>query len=114
MEYKLQLKTEEWKIKRFSILKRDNFKCKKCGEKNNLHVHHKFYEKGLKAWEYENEVLITLCFECHAKEHEKKPIAKFYNQNKTSKSKTQKRKNKIKLQIKKSRKDQENYKNFGF
>ena len=50
MEYKLQLKTEEWKIKRFSILKRDNFKCKKCGEKNNLHVHHKFYEKGLKPW----------------------------------------------------------------
>lgn len=114
MNYVSQLKTEEWKIKRNLILKRDQFKCKNCGSSENLHIHHKVYEKGLKAWEAKNENLITLCSECHAKEHDKKPISSFYNTKKVSKSKLQNRNNKIKLQMKKSRKDQNNFNNFGF
>lgn len=114
MNYKDQLKTKEWKLKRNLILKRDNFKCKNCSSEDNLHVHHQVYEKGLKAWEAKNENLITLCSECHAKEHDKKPISSFYNNKKISKSKLQKSNNKLKLQMKKSRKDQDNYKNFGY
>lgn len=30
-----------------------------------LHVHHKQYIKGLKAWEYEDRYLVTLCDRCH-------------------------------------------------
>lgn len=30
-----------------------------------LHVHHKYYQQGLLAWEYPPEALITLCWDCH-------------------------------------------------
>jgi 5-methylcytosine-specific restriction endonuclease McrA len=35
----------------------------------DLNIHHKYYQKGKKAWEYENEALITLCSMCHKVEH---------------------------------------------
>lgn len=42
----------------------DVFFCK------DLHVHHKYYQKGLLPWEYPNEALTTLCWHCHEKLHE--------------------------------------------
>lgn len=36
-----------------------------------LNVHHKYYVEGKKPWEYSNDVLITLCTNCHEKVHEK-------------------------------------------
>lgn len=114
MKYKLQLLTEEWKIKRLSILQRDKFKCRKCGSKNKLHVHHKIYEKGLMAWEAENKNLITLCFLCHEAEHAKKPISSFFIKKiKTKNTKIDKLKNKINLEMKKSRIQQLKYNDFG-
>jgi 5-methylcytosine-specific restriction endonuclease McrA len=104
MNYKNQLLTKNWKQKRLIILKRDNFKCKKCNSTNNLHVHHLVYEKNLKAWEAKNENLITLCNICHAKEHDKKPISSFFN--KKHKIKVDKKKSKILHEIRKSRKEQ--------
>jgi len=114
MDYKLQLKTEKWKLKRKFILKRDKFKCKKCGSKDSLHVHHKIYEKGLMAWESKNENLITLCSECHAKEHNKKPISSFLKVKKVSQSKNAIKKREIKSQMNASRKEQERYNKFGY
>lgn len=35
----------------------------------DLNIHHKYYQKGKKAWEYENDALITLCRKCHHTEH---------------------------------------------
>lgn len=35
-----------------------------------LHVHHKYYKLGLKPWEYPDEALISLCWQCHMKLHE--------------------------------------------
>lgn len=35
-----------------------------------LFVHHKYYVKGLKPWECENEALVTLCQKCHKQEHQ--------------------------------------------
>ena len=37
-----------------------------------LNVHHKYYVNGLKPWEYDNDALITLCQDCHMKEHQTK------------------------------------------
>ena len=68
-EYAQQLKSPEWKAKRLEILKRDDYKCAKCGETKKLHVHHLSYTRGCNAWEYPNEQLITLCKGCHSEEH---------------------------------------------
>lgn len=43
----------------------------------NLHVHHKYYRKGLLAWEYPDEALITLCWDCHEALHENSVISEF-------------------------------------
>lgn len=69
LTYKQQLATKEWADKRLEILSRDKFTCTKCGCKKKLQVHHKFYINGKKAWEYKNKALVTLCSECHKKEH---------------------------------------------
>lgn len=70
MNYKEQLQTPQWKEKRLSIMKRDNFACCQCASKKHLQVHHKKYINGAKAWEIDNKHLITLCKKCHEKEHE--------------------------------------------
>jgi len=37
-----------------------------CGAtEKTLHVHHKYYEKGLKPWEYPDTSLHCLCADCH-------------------------------------------------
>lgn len=35
-----------------------------------LSVHHKYYQEGLMAWEYPDEALLTLCWDCHTELHE--------------------------------------------
>lgn len=34
-----------------------------------LHVHHKYYIEDRNPWEYDDDALITLCSDCHAKVH---------------------------------------------
>jgi len=51
-------------------MERDGFQCALCmDDKSTLHVHHKKYIYGRKPWEYKNEALVTLCENCHKKEH---------------------------------------------
>jgi hypothetical protein len=40
----------------------------------DLNIHHKFYINNKKAWEYDNDALITLCESCHEEEHNTKEI----------------------------------------
>lgn len=69
MTYQEKLKDPRWQKKRLEILDRDGWECKECGnDKKTLHIHHKFYEKGKDPWEYENDMLVTLCGECHEEE----------------------------------------------
>ena len=35
-----------------------------------LHVHHNYYVRNRKPWEYENDALKTVCHNCHQKIHE--------------------------------------------
>ncbi len=60
------LKHPLWQEKRLRIMERDMFHCVSCGSKDKtLNVHHGFYSKGKKPWEYPNESLFTLCEDCH-------------------------------------------------
>lgn len=60
------LKHPKWQEKRLRIMERAGFECEECGDKNTtLNVHHSFYEKGLKPWEYPDDSLHCLCEPCH-------------------------------------------------
>lgn len=64
--YAEKLKDPRWQQTRLRIMERDGFACVKCGSKTEtLHVHHGGYERGLDPWEYDPEVLWTLCEPCH-------------------------------------------------
>lgn len=39
-----------------------------------LNIHHKFYISGNLAWQYQNEALVTLCYDCHKEVHQKHKI----------------------------------------
>ena len=73
MDYKEQLKHPKWQKKRLEIMQRDGFKCRCCHnlKEDQLNVHHIIYDKEYKfVWEYPNELLITVCSDCHKGEHE--------------------------------------------
>jgi len=61
-----------WKELAKTILKKDNYKCQNCGDKNKLVIHH------IKKWScypelrFEVNNLITLCENCHKLKHKKK------------------------------------------
>lgn len=55
-----------WQRKRLEILQAADFRCVDCGSaEKTLHVHHMYYEKGRKPWEYEIWTLRCLCEDCH-------------------------------------------------
>lgn len=69
-KYSEQIKSPKWQKRRLEILNRDNFTCQICGcTERTLHVHHTIYIPGRKVWEYKDNQLITLCEDCHQKEH---------------------------------------------
>ncbi len=60
--YRQKLLDPRWQKKRLEILNRDEFACRKCGDKEStLHVHHFWYENDKEPWEIEDGALITLC-----------------------------------------------------
>jgi len=69
LTYQEQLKDPLWKQKREFIIEQRNTKCERCGDSENLQVHHKKYIKDRCAWEYDDELLECLCGSCHMKEH---------------------------------------------
>lgn len=68
--YASKLLDSRWQKKRLDILNRDGFTCQKCfttDTTKTLHIHHKMYE-SYNPWETCNELLVTLCHECHGEE----------------------------------------------
>lgn len=62
------LKDPRWQRKRLEIMERDEFACQDCDARDKtLNVHHTYYAKGRKPWEYEDDSLRTLCEDCHAR-----------------------------------------------
>ncbi len=64
--YHQKLKNPRWQKRRLQIMERDDFACRHCDSKDTtLNVHHAYYEKGKDPWDYEDEMLFTLCEACH-------------------------------------------------
>lgn len=61
-EYKEYLKSPEWKVKREKVLKRDNYICQGCLEKEATQVHHLSYKHIKNEPLFE---LVSICKECH-------------------------------------------------
>jgi 5-methylcytosine-specific restriction endonuclease McrA len=82
--YSELLQMEQWQEKRKSILLRDDNKCRNCGTRNQLQVHHRQYHINSKTgaklnpWQYHSRYLITLCKSCHEIGHKHFNIQTFY------------------------------------
>jgi 5-methylcytosine-specific restriction endonuclease McrA len=62
------LRDPRWQRKRLEVMQREDFTCQNCGAKNQtLNVHHRYYAKGMKPWEYDDDTLHCLCEPCHEK-----------------------------------------------
>ena len=84
--YQEQLKNAQWQAMRLKVLDRDRWTCQLCCQSAciehdhskpvrldpettlTFHVHHTFYRRGRKPWEYPLESLIAVCSECHESE----------------------------------------------
>lgn len=68
-EFAAKFKDPRWQRVRLQVMERDQFMCRKCGDKDStLNVHHCFYEWGNDPWDYPIPSLITLCEGCHEAE----------------------------------------------
>lgn len=71
MNYSDLLKSPKWQKKRLEILHFYDFQCRVCYDRESeLHVHHKYYTKGKKPWEYDDDCYVVLCDKCHKNVHE--------------------------------------------
>lgn len=71
------LRHPEWQKKRLVVMQAAGFECAHCGAKDiTLNVHHRYYLKGRKPWEYPDEHLDCLCEQCHEAEHMLRDIIK--------------------------------------
>jgi 5-methylcytosine-specific restriction endonuclease McrA len=68
------LKSDEWKRKRYVVLKRDGWKCVYCGARATQ-VHHKQYAKKNIGKE-PTKWLVSICKSCHESKHRYKPTPK--------------------------------------
>lgn len=74
-EYRAYLSTVRWRTIRTIRRAMDGQKCCMCGGKKRLEVHHKSYRNrgigGMSGMMAEIADCITLCHNCHKKEHGK-------------------------------------------
>lgn len=73
--YKELLKDPLWVKKAHEIRHLDDCECIDCGvqyigNEDKLDVHHTYYDFSKNIYDYDNKNLITLCHNCHTKEHE--------------------------------------------
>jgi hypothetical protein len=72
VSYSDLLRDPRWQKKRLEVLERENFACEQCEDASTeLHVHHTYYAKGRKPWEYDAADLRCLCKPCHERVTEK-------------------------------------------
>lgn len=67
--YRQCLRDYRWKERRKEIMRREGFRCRRCGAKGRLNVHHRWYIYGRMPWQYPDRCLITLCEKCHRHVH---------------------------------------------
>ena len=73
--YSEKLKDPRWQRKRLSIFERDEWKCRDCQSADGqLNVHHCGYVRN--PWDAPDEILMTLCNQCHSDRQEKEDDAR--------------------------------------
>lgn len=73
-EYSELLRDPRWQRLRLQVFERDKWTCQKCGETTRtLAVHHKWYTRDKKPWEYDLDALVTVCEDCHQEEYKLRP-----------------------------------------
>ena len=71
LTYAEKLRDPRWQKRRLEILERDNWSCQQCFDtESTLAVHHRKYLTNVEPWDYPDELLITLCEDCHKAERE--------------------------------------------
>jgi len=59
-----------WQMMRLHVFQRDNYTCVDCGSiDKTLHAHHLKYIRDKYVWEVPHWYIVTLCEDCHSKEH---------------------------------------------
>ena len=66
---RLRLDATSYRELQRQVLRRDGWRCQFCGSMQNLQVHHLKFRSQSGGDEEQN--LITLCAECHARAHRK-------------------------------------------
>ena len=64
-----RLERQDYQELREQVLRRDGWRCQRCGSMTNLEVHHKQFRSHCGNDDERN--LITLCFDCHGPIHGK-------------------------------------------
>lgn len=61
-----QLQDPRWQKRRLELFEDRGWQCECCGEKTKqLHVHHRYYRRGMMAWDYPLSALNAFCEDCH-------------------------------------------------
>lgn len=70
MNYSEKLKDPRWQRRRLEKMSASEWKCEICGDgKEELHVHHPYYDSEKEPWEYSDINLQCLCSTCHTLSH---------------------------------------------
>jgi 5-methylcytosine-specific restriction endonuclease McrA len=65
--YREYLKSDEWKRKRYVVLKRDNWRCVYCGARATQDHHKRYAKKNIGKEPI--EWLVSVCKDCHNSKH---------------------------------------------
>ena len=70
-QYSEKLKDIRWQQMRLKVFERDGWRCRVCDQSSKtIHAHHTYYDNNTEGpWDYPTETIITLCEQCHEKEH---------------------------------------------
>lgn len=69
MTYSEKLRDPRWQRKRLEVMQRDGWLCRNCrSAEKTLTVHHFLYSGD--PWETQDDLLITLCEDCHLERQE--------------------------------------------
>ena len=71
---RLRLDAKSYRALHRRVLERDGWRCQNCGRMQNLQVHH--LEFRSQSGNDEEQNLITLCAECHARMHRERSSRK--------------------------------------
>jgi len=92
--YQIYLLSEHWKKTRMKRMKIDHFHCIICKKKRHLNVHHLSY-KNIGKESVLND-LITICQDCHSKEHQLPTVTREFSKKKKHHNKRKWRLHKVK------------------